>query len=79
MPPDQTVDARRRGHIEPDRPHLHRTDVTARTAAFWMAVTPAILVPAHCIGLDITGPIGLLGLGTSGWLVFACGLCWKSA
>ena len=25
-----------------------------------IAVTPAILVPAHCIGLDITGPIGLL-------------------
>ena len=48
-------------------------------AAFWMAIIPAILAPAHYIGLDITGPIGLLGLGTSVWLVFACGLCWKTA
>ncbi len=41
-------------------------------AAFWLAVVPALLSAIHYAFLNIVGRMGLLGLGTGGWLLAAC-------
>ena len=48
-------------------------------SAFWMAAVPTILVLAHYLVMPIAAPLGVLGLGTTAWLVVACGLCWKTS
>ncbi|HOM18628.1 MAG TPA: hypothetical protein PLQ00_14955 [Thermoguttaceae bacterium] len=42
------------------------------TAAGWLAATPAALSILHYVLMNPLGRIGLLGLGTAGWLLAAC-------
>ena len=48
-------------------------------AAVWMAVVPAVLVVAHYAVLDITGRIGVLGIGTTLWYAAACVMLLRNA
>jgi hypothetical protein len=39
-----------------------------------MAAFPAVLTLAHYLAIPLTGPLGLLGLGTTAWFLAVCGL-----
>ena len=49
---------------------LHRQK--RRQWAVWVAVVPAVLSVAHYVLLDVTGRIGLLGIGTAAWYFAVC-------
>lgn len=51
----------------------------AGRTAWAFAITPPVLVLAHYILMSWAGPLGVLGVGTTVWLLFACFATWAEA
>ena len=46
-------------------------------SAYLFALVPAVLILAHYILMSFTAPLGLLGFGTTAWLLCACVCLWR--
>ena len=46
-------------------------------SAYFFALVPAVLILAHYILMSFTAPLGLLGFGTTAWLLCACVCLWR--